>query len=119
MNWSTENIKKNIEIIMEDINDPKHKNKLKGQLEAYLIDKYPDFAKAFPFLLKRMAKKENMEYLDVMIKGIADIESKTQSKESVEQEIGDKLAEQYFYPTMSKINADALRKKVSDARIKK
>lgn len=119
MTWSVSQIKQTIDEIIIISSSTENKLKTPFQLEVLLMDKYPEFARDFPFLLKKIAKRDGLEYLDVMLKGIESIENKEKSIETVEQEIGDPLADKLYYPNLDKETADKIRQKVKETRLSK
>jgi hypothetical protein len=119
MVWTVLEIKKSINQILKEIMSPNNQILSDAQLEGSLTLKYSDFAKEFPFLLKKMAKREELEYLDVMIQGITDIESGDKKQTDIENDIGDELAEKLFYPTLDPKQANEIRGKVAQEKIKR
>jgi hypothetical protein len=116
MTWSVNQIKNTIDEIIATINLNENKHKTAFQLEVLLMEKYSDFAQDFPFLVKKIAKRDKMEYLDIMLKGIESIENKEKSIETVEQEIGDPLAERFYYPSLDKDKVEKIKRKVKESR---
>ena len=68
-----------------------------GRIEGKLSEKFPEFAEKYPFLLKKIAKNENIEYLYKMIEGIKEIEIGNKTMEQVEKSLGEGLADKYLY----------------------
>ena len=91
--------RQDIETMLQDLKQQKH---LKKQLdkELYLMDKYKELYTNFPFLIKKLTKiendKENLKMLFLLVDNMTDINSGKKDKATVENELGQKLADKYI-----------------------
>ena len=98
----------NIEYVLNTVNDIYEdmkseliekliESKSYGRIEGKLSEKYPEFAENYPFLLKKIAKNENIDYLYKMIEGLKEIEMGNKTMEEVEKSLGEGLADKFLY----------------------
>ena len=98
----------NIEYVLSTVNDIYEdmkseliekliESKSYGRIEGKLSEKYPEFAENYPFLLKKIAKNENIDYLYKMIEGLKEIEMGNKTMEEVEKSLGEGLADKFLY----------------------
>jgi len=96
-------VKENIITITKVINDMKEKgnyNTLEHELE--IMNTYPEFYEAYPFLVKKVCKGGDLSMLDTMFSNLEKVESGEKSLASVELNLGNKLASQYLDPVVKK-----------------
>lgn len=94
-------IQNTINIINNDINNETNKNKSTFELELYIMTQYPDFYSNYPFLVKKLCKKDDIEILYKMFNNLNDVELGNNTLANVELTLGNELAQQFIY---SKIN---------------
>ena len=95
-------IKNTIITINNDINKEINKNKTILELELYIMTEYEEFYNNYPFLVKKLCKKDDIQMLYKMFDNLNDIEIGNKSLASVETKLGKELAEQYIYPNLRK-----------------
>jgi hypothetical protein len=66
--------------------------------ELEILNKYPEFYDSYPFLVKKVCKGGDLNMLDTMFKNLEKVESGDKSLETVEHNLGNKLASQYLNP---------------------
>jgi len=92
-------IKETIIKLQELINKMKQEgndNVLDHELE--ILHTYPEFYESYPFLVKKVCKGGDLNMLDTMFKNLEKVESGDKSLETVEHNLGNKLASQYLNP---------------------
>ena len=95
-------IKETIENINKDIEKDINKNKSVFELELYIMTEYPEFYNNYPFLVKKICKKEDIQMLYKMFNNLNDVESGNKTLANVETKLGVELAQQYIYPKLNK-----------------
>ena len=96
-------IRETILNIKNEINEIKksgNNNILEHELE--IMNKYSDFYDAYPFLVKKLCKGDDLDMLDNMFKNLEKVETGESSLASVELNLGNKLAKQYLHPNINK-----------------
>ena len=68
-----------------------------ARAEGKLAEKFPLFATNYPFLLKKIVKNEDIEYLYKMLDNLKQVEQGNKKLEDVEMNLGENLAEKYLY----------------------
>ena len=94
----------NINYIKETIiklQDLINKMKLEGNNnvldhELEILHTYPEFYESYPFLVKKVCKGGDLNMLDTMFKNLEKVELGDTSLETVEHNLGNKLASQYL-----------------------
>jgi len=95
------NIKKIIKIIDTEINTY-NTNIDSFEIELKIMEKYPDYYHQFPFLIKKMCKRDNLSMLYKMIDKLEDVELGIDTIENVEFNLGNELADKYINPIIKK-----------------
>jgi hypothetical protein len=70
--------------------------------EMKIMELYPEFYQSNPFLVKKIARREDLSMLDKMLQQLENVESGNKSLASVELKLGEELADQYLYPVINK-----------------
>jgi hypothetical protein len=99
--FNIELIKENINIINKEINKEINKNKTIFELELYIMTQYPEFYNNYPFLVKKLCKKDDIQMLYKMFDNLNDVELGNKTLSNVESTLGNELAQEFIY---SKIN---------------
>ena len=99
-NFNLNTVKEKINQINKYINS--QGNKEVFQIEMELMDKYPEFYEKYPFLVKKLCKKDDISMLYTMIENLESIEKGDTSMASVEYNLGNKLADKYLKPVLDK-----------------
>ncbi len=64
--------------------------------ELEIMTKLPDFYSEYPFLVKKICKKEDLSYLYKMFDNLEQVQHDDKSLSSVELKLGNELAEKYI-----------------------
>lgn len=99
--FNIEIVKETINNINNEINKESNKNKTTFELELYILTEYPEFYNNYPFLVKKLCKKDDIQMLYKMFDNLNEVELGNKSLSNVESTLGNELAQQYIY---SKIN---------------
>ena len=94
-------LREQIDIIKSDLES---KPELVTQLdkEMYVMEKYKELYESHPFLLKKLSKivndndTENLEMLYLLLDKFQEVEDNKATKEEVETDLGQKLADKYM-----------------------
>jgi hypothetical protein len=70
--------------------------------ELYIMETYPDFYQEYPFLVKKLCKKDNLSTLYKMLGLLYNIEKGDETLGNVETNLGQELAQEYLYPNIKK-----------------
>lgn len=97
-NFNLEIIKSHINIILEYIKDKDNA----FESELYIMETYPEFYQEYPFLVKKICKKENLLMLYKMLGLLDNIEKGDDTLNNVEKNLGHELANNYLYPNIKK-----------------
>ena len=99
----TEELKNKIIIIKKIINDVKvNKNINKPELiEEYFWENHSSLMKNYPFLISHLCSGKESEMLSYMIKSLESVENGEDTKDNVEKDIGQKLADIYIKPKIN------------------
>ena len=88
--------------INNDINKENNKNKSIFELELYIMTEYPEFYSNYPFLVKKLCKKDDIQMLYKMFDNLNDVELGNKTLSNVELTLGNELAQQFIYPKINK-----------------
>lgn len=66
------------------------------QIELNIMNEYKEFYEEYPFLVKKLCKREDLGILDTMLAELDKIQNGQKTIEETENELGDKLAKQYL-----------------------
>ena len=95
-------IKDTINNINKNINEENNKNKTAFELELYIMTEYPEFYSNYPFLVKKLCKKDDIELLYKMFDNLNDVELGNKTLSNVESTLGNELAQKFIYPKINK-----------------
>lgn len=78
---------------------------LQGKTEPFdfeleIMTQYPEFYDKYPFLVKKLCKRDDISMLYKMFDNIDKIEKGEKSMSSVELNLGEELANTYLYPSL-------------------
>jgi len=93
-NFDIKIIKQNIKDIQIYINSLKITDEL--QLEINVMDKFKDFQIKYPFLVKKICKKEDLSVLYTMLEKLDEVEQGKNTFLNVEKNLADSLAKEYL-----------------------
>lgn len=99
----------NLNLVKEKINQINKYIKSQGnkevfQIELDIMDKYPEFYEKYPFLVKKLCKKDDVSMLYKMLESLESVEKGNKSIASVEYELGNDLAKKYINPVVDKLD---------------
>lgn len=84
------------------INQLKSENKDEVEIEFYFLENEEEFYAEYPYLIKKLIKGGDLDFLNKMIKSLEKVENGEQSLASTELKLGEELAEKYLYPNIKK-----------------
>jgi hypothetical protein len=84
-----------------------YKMKLEGITDPFdremnILEKFPDFYQAHPFLVKKLCKDDDISMLSKMLEQLDIVESGNKNLSNVEYDLGEELAKQYLYHVVNK-----------------
>ena len=104
-NFNTNEIKKNIDNINKRIQELVKQGKTESfDIEIVLLEEMPEFYDEYPFLVKRLCKRENNDFLFKMLDNLEAVDKGKKSLATTELKLGEELAEKYLYPAVGKNN---------------
>ena len=71
-------------------------------LELELLEVFPEFYDQYPFLVKKICKKDDLTFLYKMLDNLDMVEKGDKSMATVELNLGQELAGKYLYPKVDK-----------------
>jgi hypothetical protein len=87
-------IQNDINLMIEDnINDP-------FEWEMRILEKHCDFYSNYPFLVKKLCKRDDLNMLYTMLDNLEQIQSGDKKITDVEMDLGNNLANKYLYPKL-------------------
>jgi hypothetical protein len=97
----------NVDLIKSNVNEiqkiiSQNPNTDPFDLELKFMESHPEFYYQYPFLVKKLCKKEDISMLFTMLTNLDQIEKGEKSLASVELKLGNQLADQYIYPKINK-----------------
>jgi len=102
-NYNIKNIRENITLIEKDIKDLEQQGITESlNIELYIIDKYPDFYSSYPFLIKKICKKDDYNLIFNILDKLETVENGQADFKDVEQKLSIDLANKYLYPNINK-----------------
>ena len=101
-NFNLNILKNKIKETQLKIDELKEKNLDEVEIELYFLENEEDFYGEYPYLIKKLIKGGNLDFLDKMISNLQKVEDGEQSLASTELKLGEELAEKYLYPHVKK-----------------
>tara|TARA_B100001093_G_scaffold482408_1_gene514023 strand:- start:517 stop:837 length:321 start_codon:yes stop_codon:yes gene_type:complete len=101
-NFNLNILKDKIKETQLKIDELKEKNLDEVEIELYFLENEEDFYGEYPYLIKKLIKGGNLDFLDKMISNLQKVEDGEQSLASTELKLGEELAEKYLYPHVKK-----------------
>jgi hypothetical protein len=95
-------VKQQVMVIQQYIN--KNPDKDEFDLEMEIMESLPEFYEDYPFLVKKLCKRDDVSMLYTMIKKLESVEKGDESLASVEYNLGNNLAEKYLQPVIDKLD---------------
>lgn len=100
-----QSIRDTIDFLQEIINTEKIKEMKENNFkdyQNYLTQLLPTFYDNYPTLFNNIIEGKNLDFLEPMLDGIIQINKNKDLKDSIEKDLGEKLAEKYLYPNIKK-----------------
>lgn len=94
--FDVNNLKNKIESIKLKITELKEKSTTNNDIEAYFFNNEEQLYQKYPYLIKKLIKNDDLEFLDKMISNLEMVESGEQTFASTELKLGKELADQYL-----------------------
>lgn len=105
INQEIQSIRDTVEFLKQIINTETlmlMKSNNKNDYQTYLIQLFPTFYESYPTLFNNIIQNKDLTFLEEMLEGILKIHENQDLKESIEKDLGEKLAEKYLYPNIKK-----------------
>lgn len=99
---SSKELKVKIAQIQEQISKLVKENKTVVEIEMILMESDSDFYERYPYLVKKLVKGGDLQFLDKMLENIEKIEAGEQTQAATELKLGEELANQFLYPVVKK-----------------
>ena len=97
-------VKQQVMVIQQYIN--KNPDKDEFDLEMELMESLPEFYEDYPFLVKKLCKRDDVSMLYTMIDKLEKVEKGDETLASVEYNLGNNLAEKYLQPVINKLDKE-------------
>tara|TARA_B100000161_G_C33210483_1_gene263999 strand:- start:141 stop:464 length:324 start_codon:yes stop_codon:yes gene_type:complete len=95
-------LKSKIKNVQDQIKKLVKEKKTNVEIELFFIENDSKFYEEYPYLVKKLIKGGDMEYLDVMLDNLQKIQDGDQTLASTELKLGDELAQKFVYPNIKK-----------------
>ena len=100
-NFEIENIANLINTINGYIKELNQQNiKDEFEIELKIMENYPESYQNYPFLIKKLCKKDDISMVYHMLNNLKKVESGESSFEKIEHTLGEELAHKYLYPKL-------------------
>lgn len=97
-NYNVKNIRANINIIEQEIKDLELKGVTTSfDIELHILEKFPEFYSLYPFLVKKICKKDDYTLLFDILNKLENVENGNENFTDVEQKLSMDLANKYLY----------------------
>ena len=95
LDYVKDNINSINNILEKSLDDP-------FQNELKIMELFPEFYNNYPYLVKKLCKKEDISMIYTMISKLNNIEKGYDTLKNVENKLGNELAEKYLYNKINK-----------------
>ena len=96
-------LKKDIELIKNKIKECRDKNITKDfDIEMVVMTDLPEQFNQYPWLIKRLCKSNNDEYLEKFVNALESVAKGESTLASVELKLGEELKNKFFDPILEK-----------------
>ena len=105
INQEIQSIRDTVDFLQQIINTEtlkQMKSNNNNDYQTYLIQLFPTFYESYPTLFNNIIQNKDLTFLEQMLEGIVKINENQELKDSVEKDLGEKLAEKYLYPNIKK-----------------
>jgi hypothetical protein len=100
-----QSIRDTVEFLQQIVSTEKLKEMKKDnkkEYQNYLIQLFPTFYETYPTIFNNIIENKDLTFLEPMLEGIIKINENKSLKDSIEKDLGEKLAEKYLYPNIKK-----------------
>jgi hypothetical protein len=94
--FDTKLIKEKIEYGKTIIEAMRKANNSDSEIEAFFFNNEIEFYQKYPYLIKKLIKNDNLDFLDKMIDNLEKVEQGEQTFASTELKLGKELADEYL-----------------------
>jgi predicted nucleotidyltransferase len=94
--FDVNDIKEKIKIITEKVNELRTQNLSNIDIESHFFNNEEEMYQKYPYLIKKIIKNDNLEFLDKMVLNLQSVETGDQSFASTELKLGKELADEYL-----------------------
>jgi hypothetical protein len=102
-NFNIDNVKNMINIINDNIKEFEENNiKDEFDMELKIMEIYPEFYQDYPFIVKKLCKKEDISMIYYMLDKLEKVENQEINFKETEKSLGNELAQKYLYPKIEK-----------------
>ena len=105
INQEIQSIRDTVDFLQQIINTEtlkQMKSNNNNEYQTYLIQLFPTFYESYPILFNNIIQNKDLTFLESMLEGIKKINENQDLKDSIEKDLGEKLAEKYLYPNIKK-----------------
>ena len=89
-----------IDKILDDMESKGNINPFENELK--ILELYPEFYNMYPFLVKKICKRQNINMVYHMLDKLSEIDNGDNTLQHVEQELGQQLYDIYVSPNIKK-----------------
>ena len=94
--FDVNDIKEKVKLINDKVEEMKKESKSDVDIEMYFFNNNEEMYKKYPYLIKKIIKNDNLEFLDTMISNLEKVETGDQTFASTELKLGKELADNYL-----------------------
>ena len=99
---NSDDLKVKIKEVQEKISELVSQKKTEVEIEMFFIENDSKFYEQYPYLVKKLIKGGDMDFLNVMLENLKRVENGDQTLASTELKLGNELAEKYLYQNVKK-----------------
>jgi hypothetical protein len=96
INFDVNEIKEKVQLITEKVNELRSNNVSNIEIESYFFNNEEALYQKYPFLIKKIIKNDNLDFLDKMVSNLQMVETGDQTFASTELKLGEELAKEYL-----------------------
>lgn len=94
--FDVKEIKEKVNLIKTKIDELKKEQKSDVDIEMYFFHTEEELYKKYPYLIKKLIKNDNLEFLEKMISNLEMVQTGDQTFASTELKLGKELADEYL-----------------------
>lgn len=103
-NYNILDLKEKIKQVSAKIKELVDQKKTEIEIEMFFFENDEKFYEEYPYLIKKLIKGGDMDFLEVMLNNLEKVESGEQGLAATELKLGEELANKYLYPNVKKDN---------------